>query len=162
NVYNNLAILYLARPVEYTPVIGPVCLPPFEARNFDGQLCWTAGWGKDAFGHKGEFQAILKEVDVPVQNPQTCQNLLGHVLSTPGRPYKFNARQHICAGGIAGKDACDGDGGSALVCQNQFDKKFYLAGIVAFGVGCAQPDVPGGYVNVVTFNEWIRHNTGYH
>jgi hypothetical protein len=37
-VYNNLAILKLSRPVKYTPVIAPICLPDFNIKSFDNQL----------------------------------------------------------------------------------------------------------------------------
>merc|ERR1712110_1040895 len=60
----------------------------------------------------------------------------------------------ICAGGEEGKDSCKGDGGSPLVCQ--VGGSWQLAGLVSWGVGCGQSDVPGVYVKVSEYNQWIQ------
>merc|ERR1711972_529069 len=45
----------------------------------------------------------------------------------------------ICAGGVAGKDTCKGDGGSPLVCASKEDPfTFVQAGVVAWGIGCGE------------------------
>ena len=48
-----------------------------------------------------------------------------------------------------------GDGGSPLMCRNP-DGSFTQAGIVAWGIECNLPDVPGGYVNIASFVCWIK------
>ncbi|CAI6343416.1 unnamed protein product [Macrosiphum euphorbiae] len=60
----------------------------------------------------------------------------------------------FCAGGEAGNDACQGDGGGPLVCQD--DGFFELAGLVSWGFGCGRIDVPGVYVKVSSFIGWIN------
>ena len=48
-----------------------------------------------------------------------------------------------------------GDGGSPLVCSfTNEDNVYYQAGIVAWGIGCGN-NVPGVYVNVAMFKNWI-------
>ena len=43
------------------------------------------------------------------------------------------------------------------MCRNP-DGSFTQAGIVAWGIECNLPDVPGGYVNVANFVCWIKQH----
>jgi secreted trypsin-like serine protease len=62
-------------------------------------------------------------------------------------------------GGELGKDACTGDGGSPLVCSIDSDPdRFYLSGIVAGGISCGEKDIPGLYVDVSKYHEWVDQN----
>ncbi|KAL7740142.1 hypothetical protein ACLKA6_003860 [Drosophila palustris] len=49
---------------------------------------------------------------------------------------------------------CTGDGGSPLVCSS--NGIWYVVGLVAWGIGCGQANVPGVYVNVGTYLPWIQ------
>merc|ERR1719512_113034 len=60
----------------------------------------------------------------------------------------------VCAGGVQGVDTCKGDGGAPLVCQ-QSQGSWYQAGIVSFGIGCAEKDVPAVYADVAFAACWI-------
>ncbi|XP_047111997.1 uncharacterized protein LOC124788758 [Schistocerca piceifrons] len=155
-LYNDLAVLRLASPLDLarSPHISPACLPPPGA-DFSGQRCWATGWGKDAFGDYGKYQNILKEVEVPILPFHQCQSLLQQTR------LGFDFRLHngfLCAGGEEGKDACKGDGGGPLVCER--GGVWHVAGVVSWGVGCGQRGVPGVYVNVARYNDWIRRATG--
>ena len=67
-----------------------------------------------------------------------------------------------CAGGEKGKDACEGDGGAPLVCQSE-SGLWHVVGLVAWGVDCALEDVPGVYVNIYKYIDFItqRYWAGY-
>ncbi|XP_063698233.1 uncharacterized protein LOC134829167 [Culicoides brevitarsis] len=152
---NDIAIIKFDRPVDMSqaPHIGVPCLP--DPRNdFTGKRCYTTGWGKDAFGDGGKYQNILKEVDVPVISPGQCQAQLRNTRL--GYNYNLSPAM-LCAGGEEGKDACKGDGGGPLVCEH--NNVWYLAGIVSWGIGCGHANVPGVYVKVAHFNQWINHVT---
>ena len=60
-----------------------------------------------------------------------------------------------------GKDSCGGDSGGPLACQNK-DGSWFLAGIVSFGptIGCALEGLPGVYVDVSKYIDWIYNIVG--
>ncbi|XP_021181486.3 uncharacterized protein LOC110370085 isoform X2 [Helicoverpa armigera] len=153
---NDLAILKMDHPVEWTkfPHISPACLPD-KYTDYAGQRCWTTGWGKDAFGDYGKYQNILKEVDVPILSHGQCQQQLRQTRL--GYNYELNPG-FLCAGGEEGKDACKGDGGGPLVCERS--GTWQIVGVVSWGIGCGQPGVPGVYVKVAQYLDWISQITG--
>ena len=63
----------------------------------------------------------------------------------------------LCAGGEEGKDACKGDGGGPLVCS--VGGVWHLAGIVSWGIGCGERDIPGVYVKVGARNALLYRKT---
>ncbi|KRK02429.1 uncharacterized protein LOC6535051 isoform X2 [Drosophila yakuba] len=152
---NDLAVLKLDQPVDFTknPHISPACLPD-KYSDFTGARCWTTGWGKDAFGEHGKYQNILKEVDVPILSHQQCEAQLRNTRL--GYSYKLNPG-FVCAGGEEGKDACKGDGGGPLVCDR--NGAMHVVGVVSWGIGCGQVNVPGVYVKVSAYLPWIQQIT---
>merc|ERR1711936_1527766 len=75
NLANDWALLYTTEPFELQEHIDTVCLPEPEEQ-FDGQNCFATGWGKDQFGAAGEYQVVLKEIDLPIVGHQQCQDSL--------------------------------------------------------------------------------------
>lgn len=151
---NDIALLFLDNPFVLQPHISPICLPPQNTR-FHDIRCLASGWGKDNFGKEGMVQMILKKVDLPIVSNNQCEKLM---RATPRLGHTFQlSDSFICAGGEAGKDTCKGDGGSALVCpiSGTDPQRFYQSGIVSWGIGCNQYQLPGAYVNVAKFRRWI-------
>ncbi|XP_062919000.1 transmembrane protease serine 6 [Mobula hypostoma] len=144
---NDVALLKLDQPVPLAPTICPICLPAtthvFEA----GQLCWVTGWG--ATEEKGPVEDVLQKVDVKLVDQSVCNEAYSYSI-TP---------QMICAGYPEGKkDSCQGDSGGPLVCAES-SGRWFLAGIVSFGYGCARPEYYGVYSRVTRLITWIRSVT---
>lgn len=153
-IVNTVALLLLESDFILADHIDTICLPqPGEV--FDSRECFVKGWGKDVFGAEGEYQVVMKKVEVPMVERGLCQDQLRKTRL--GRKFKLDSSL-TCAGGEEGKDACRGDGGGPLVCQRQGETgTYYQVGIIAGGIGCGEKDVPGLYADVakqVCFIDW--------
>merc|ERR1711874_629040 len=121
NLQNDFALLFVSEDFILDQHIDTACLPAAD-EIFDSATCFATGWGKDEFGAAGQYQVVLKEIDLPVVNQGVCQDKLRSTRL--GQKYKLHD-SFLCAGGIAGKDTCKGDGGSPLVCPSKYDPNTY-------------------------------------
>jgi len=164
---NTLALLFLEIDFELADHIDTICLPDYQEKFENSSDCFVKGWGKDTFGKDGQYQAVLKEVSLPVVPRDQCLTWLK--ATRLGRRFKLD-QSFLCAGGEAGKDACRGDGGGPLVCPQKDDPAHYTqvhllhkpylpsaikVGVVAWGIGCGEEDVPGVYTDVSEQVCWI-------
>ncbi|XP_054038261.1 transmembrane protease serine 9 isoform X1 [Rissa tridactyla] len=140
----DVAVLELKRPVTFTKYIQPVCLPNAGHHFPASKKCLISGWGylKEDFLVKPEF---LQKATVELLDQKLCSSLYSHALT----------ERMLCAGYLEGKiDSCQGDSGGPLVCQEP-SGKFFLAGIVSWGIGCAEARRPGVYTRVTKLRDWI-------
>ncbi|XP_009578755.1 PREDICTED: transmembrane protease serine 9, partial [Fulmarus glacialis] len=140
----DVAVLELKRPVTFTKYIQPVCLPDAGHHFPTSKKCLISGWGylREDFLVKPEF---LQKATVELLDQTLCSSLYSHVLTD----------RMLCAGYLEGKiDSCQGDSGGPLVCEEP-SGKFFLAGIVSWGIGCAEARRPGVYTRVTKLRDWI-------
>ena len=127
---NDIALLVLQSSVKMNDVIGLICLPS-QDQAYDNKNCIATGWGKNKFGRKGLYQAILKKIELPTVLFDDCEEKLRDTRL--GEDFELD-ESFMCAGGEEGKDACKGDGGSPLVCPiDGVPNQYYQAGIVTWG-----------------------------
>merc|ERR1711970_1171655 len=156
---NDFAVPFTSEDFVLSSHIDTVCLPQADEL-FDGTTCFATGWGKDKFGSAGQYQVVLKEIDLPVVSNYECQDKLRSTRL--GKRYRLHD-SFLCAGGESGKDTCKGDGGSPLVCPSKYDPNTYVqAGIVAWGVGCGEDGTPGVYASVSKAVCWIDYAMSCH
>nr|XP_046150116.1 transmembrane protease serine 5-like isoform X1 [Oncorhynchus gorbuscha] len=142
---NDIALMKLRTPLNFSDTIRPICLPQYERDLPGGTQCWISGWGytqpDDVL-----IPATLKEAPVPLISTKKCNSsCMYNGEITP---------RMLCAGFTEGKvDACQGDSGGPLVCQ--IDNVWRLVGVVSWGTGCAEPNHPGVYTKVAEFLGWI-------
>ncbi|GAB1299552.1 Transmembrane protease serine 6 [Apodemus speciosus] len=140
----DVALLQLDHPVVYSATVRPVCLPARSHFFEPGQHCWITGWGAQREG--GPSSSTLQKADVQLVPQDLCSEAY-HYQVTP---------RMLCAGYRKGKkDACQGDSGGPLVCKEP-SGRWFLAGLVSWGLGCGRPNFFGVYTRVTRVISWIQ------
>ncbi|XP_039601443.1 suppressor of tumorigenicity 14 protein homolog isoform X1 [Polypterus senegalus] len=140
----DIALLELNAAVFFNEFVQPICLPASSHFFSIENNCFVTGWG--VLMEDGELASVLQEATVKIISHNTCNKFYDDAV-TP---------RMLCAGNLhGGVDACQGDSGGPLVCQEK-GKRWFLAGIVSWGEGCARRNRPGVYTQVVKFSEWIQ------
>ncbi|XP_065368226.1 trypsin eta-like [Calliphora vicina] len=138
----DIALLHLTLDIKFNGVtIAPVKLATEVPRV--GKKAIVAGWGQ-LNENEVNFEEDIKAVQVPIIDLSLCKETYfwTDVKDT-----------EICAGYLnGGVDACQGDAGGPLLVDNE------MVGIVSWGYGCARPNNPGVYTNVVALRNWIQQN----
>ncbi|KAB7500528.1 Enteropeptidase [Armadillidium nasatum] len=149
---NDLELLKLERDVEFTDFIKPVCLPfDLRRRNFVDEKMVIIGWGDT-------FHNALRGNDVPLmaEISGVSKPLCRQAYET--EPQVPLDDTQLCAEGGT-KDACQGDSGGPLLYQDlEEHNRYFLIGIVSFGIECANPAFPGVYTFIPQFLTWITEN----
>ncbi|KAM3863994.1 trypsin-like [Diretmus argenteus] len=142
---NDMALLRLSSPVDFTDYIRPVCLAASGSVFAAGTTSWITGWGNIQSGVSLPSPARLQEVDIPIVSNSQCNSNYGGTITD----------NMVCAGLTeGGKDSCQGDSGGPMVSKD--GSRWIQSGVVSFGEGCAQPDRPGVYARVSRYESWIR------
>ncbi|CAH0723837.1 unnamed protein product, partial [Brenthis ino] len=147
---NDISLLQLNEPMDYSYAIRPVCLPKDSQNLYVGSTATVAGWGATA--ETGNWSCTLMEAQLPVLSNEQCQNT------------KYNKTKikdvMMCAGypATAHKDGCTGDSGGPLIVENA-EHAYELVGIVSWGYGCARRGYPGVYTRMTKYIDWILEIT---
>uniref|UniRef100_A0A8C5FVJ0 Si:dkey-16l2.17 n=1 Tax=Gadus morhua TaxID=8049 RepID=A0A8C5FVJ0_GADMO len=143
---SDLALVQLDGPVEWSEYVRPVCLPDTGVRFPGGRPCYVTGWGHIRQGVSLPGVGTLQEVMVPIIDQTSCRTMFS--VDADGTDVVDILSDMICAGyQEGGKDSCQGDSGGPLVCPMGNDT-WIQAGVVSFGLGCAEPNRPGVYAKV--------------
>lgn len=147
---NDLALVRLEKPVRFADNIIPICLPANDDLLI-GEFGTVAGWGR--LSEKGVLPSILQHVQVPIVSNDKCKSM----FLAAGR-HEVIPDIFMCAGYENGKkDSCQGDSGGPMVVKGK-DDRWFLAGIISWGIGCAEPNLPGVCTRISKFRDWILEN----
>ena len=69
NLANDFAVLFMKEEFSLDFNVDTVCLPQ-PGEDFDSRSCFATGWGKDQFGSSGQYQVVLKELEIPTVDRQ--------------------------------------------------------------------------------------------
>ncbi|XP_050190068.1 suppressor of tumorigenicity 14 protein-like [Myiozetetes cayanensis] len=143
----DIALLEMEMPVFFNELVQPICLPSTSRVFLYGTVCYVTGWG--AIKENSHFAKTLQEARVRIINQSVCNKLYDDLITS----------RMLCAGNLnGGVDACQGDSGGPLACTGK-GNRWYLAGIVSWGEGCARRNRPGVYTKVTALYDWIHQNT---
>ncbi|XP_072032084.1 uncharacterized protein [Amphiura filiformis] len=148
---SDIALIKLRQPVTYTDYIVPVCLPS-EMRAQEvvraGKKGFVTGWGNTA--REGvQYSRYLRKVLLTIADQQDCGTAHYEVITSN----MFCAEANTGASNRE-RDACQGDSGGPFVIRDSL--RWYLVGLVSWGIGCADPRYPGVYTRVQKFRQWIE------
>ncbi|KAF9422674.1 hypothetical protein HW555_001668 [Spodoptera exigua] len=113
-----------------------------------GENATVTGWGRLSEG--GVLPSVLQEVQVPIVSNERCKSM----FLRAGR-HEFIPDIFLCAGHErGGHDSCQGDSGGPLQVKGK-DQKYFLAGIISWGIGCGEANLPGVCTRISKFVPWI-------
>ncbi|PQK09513.1 hypothetical protein BB8028_0001g15830 [Beauveria bassiana] len=140
---NDVALLRLSPPINKSANIDFVKMPQKNSDPQEGTKT-VAGWGylREQVPVSPED---LRQVSFPLIPRDQCNQ---RVQSLTGKRITENM---ICAGNV-GQDSCSGDSGGPLIDA----QTGVLQGVVSFGFGCANQQLPGVYARVDTQLDFIQ------
>jgi len=152
----DLALLELATPLTLNgttvKALRPVTASDSAAGiDAPGVIATVSGWGTLSSGAQG-LPDVLQSVQLPIISLADASADYGQNLSADQLPAGVR--------GVGGKDSCQGDSGGPLVVTNPATGEVKLAGVVSWGIGCADPNYPGMYARVSSFFPLIDGNAG--
>ncbi|XP_069873530.1 serine protease 42-like isoform X1 [Dipodomys merriami] len=148
SVINDLALLHLLYPVNFSTTIYPICVPEEAFRVEAGTRCWVTGWGKTREG--GPRSEVLQEVDQELIHYEECNRMMQKALSSQ----KTLVMKGMLCGYLETMDSCQGDSGGPMSCE--LNKTWLQVGIVSWGVGCARKGHPGVYTDLGFYSKWVK------
>ncbi|XP_013421746.1 chymotrypsinogen A-like [Lingula anatina] len=146
---NDIALLKLSQPVQFTRYIQPACLPTVNNVFTSSDECLILGWGET----KGtrESNVLLRELRLDIIPNTNCSAMWSKYPHPGARVLPF----HICVG-VVGSETCNGDSGGHVFCKK--GDQWVTVGVSSWAVGdCDTPEFPAVYSRITSYLSWIRH-----
>ncbi|XP_053137205.1 mannan-binding lectin serine protease 2 isoform X3 [Hemicordylus capensis] len=151
---NDIALVKLNHKVPINANITPICLPEQSSR-FQvntSNIGVVAGWGKTEKRLRSRF---LMYTELEVVDPDKCKAAYAD-KSLAGKPLVLTENM-FCAGyDQGGKDSCGGDSGGALAFFDPQARKWFVGGLVSWGLDCGAAAQYGVYTKVANYAAWIE------
>ncbi|KAF2366951.1 Serine proteases trypsin domain [Trinorchestia longiramus] len=144
---HDLALVKVEEKVSFGPHVSPICLPGNDDLLI-GEMATVTGWGR--LSEHGTLPSVLQEASVPIMSNEKCRQLFLRGGRKESIPDIF-----LCAGyDNGGRDSCQGDSGGPLQVRGR-DGRYFLAGIISWGIGCAEANLPGVCTRISKFVPFI-------
>ncbi|CDW57252.1 Serine protease [Trichuris trichiura] len=137
---NDITLLKLTSPVNYTKEVSPICLPTKHTVDRALDTCFAAGWGRT---EDEPVSMVLKQTRVRIVPISYCYSIERKHRALCIREYYKRSTP------------CVGDSGGPLFCE--VDGRYFAFGSLSLApTKCAQQDGPSGlYVRMDSYHDWI-------
>lgn len=140
---DDIALLKLSAPVDFTDLIQPACLPEKSKELQPGSVITLTGWG-----NMGEVVSTerLQQILLPVISLEQCKEIF---------PFFQLFETNIClSSGKEGANACQGDSGGPVMYKEK--SKWTINGLVSWGFRDCVANKPSVNTKVSAFIDWIN------
>nr|XP_033800292.1 serine protease 53-like [Geotrypetes seraphini] len=151
---DDMALLKLLVPVQFSRAIQPICLPYSEHRFRLRSQCWATGLKNEEEGASPSSSSrFLQKVDLTLIGRKTCNCIYNsYEQAELASPAQWGV---ICGNNMDGtKGPCWGDSGGPVVCNEA--GIWFQAGLISFSIDCHLPNSPVLLTNVTSYAEWIH------
>ncbi|KAM6405822.1 serine protease 55-like [Pluvialis apricaria] len=145
---NDIALILLSAPIEFSEEKIPVCLPFMYDIN-TWQHCWVAGWGTTNGAMAVPASRVLQKVRMKLISREQCLELIPELVENV-----------LCAElEKEERGTCQVDSGGPLVCSYWNTMKWFQVGIVSWGEDCAEKPNHEILLSVYSYRGWIETET---
>ncbi|KAK2713943.1 venom protease-like [Artemia franciscana] len=143
-IFKDISLLTLPRDIQFTEKIRPICLPHIDygkTEDLRGRTAVVVGYGKPKFTEPATGR--LKEIKLPVVSLSECQLF-----------YHSRIDDNVICAGKGHKAVCHGDSGGPLMTLEK--GRYFLAGVVSYGVECERRGFPTVFQRTGAYLDWIK------
>ncbi|XP_074942637.1 serine protease 55-like [Phalacrocorax aristotelis] len=147
SMQNDIALILLSNPIEFSNEKIPICLPFIYDIN-TWQHCWVAGWGA-ASGVAAPASYVLQKARMKLISREQCLERIPQLVENV-----------LCAELERGeRGTCQVDSGGPLVCSYWNTMKWFQVGIVSWGEDCTEKPNHEILMSVYSYRGWIETET---
>lgn len=149
-VYNDIALVKLAKPVTFSRLIQPACL--WTDHNLNVSKVVGLGFGQyDLL--EGDIPNLMMKVTLDVLDGRMCEDQYGSLEKFP----RGIVDSQLCLGGNdRHADVCLADSGSPVQIRNEPGSPTYHVVALASTLLCDARESPSVYTRVASYVDWIE------
>lgn len=157
NKDHDVALVKLSDRVVFDEHVQPICLTREDDQHsslVEGQMFTIFSRGPPS---AGQISQQKHPITIPLRDSSVCQKVYKQIRIEL-------SRSQLCVGGEPGKDSCRGDSGGPLMLQqtttpttvDPLAPRWYQVGLVSMGPEQCGGTIPGIYVKLLDYLEWIE------
>ncbi|XP_008218019.2 serine protease snake-like [Nasonia vitripennis] len=155
-LYADIALIKLSKPVEFSKTVKPACLYPIP--DLEPKYLWASGYGSTSSFRlrEGMTGLNLTKARLQLTDMKHCKQVYRGVKQLP---HGIDSESQLCADDKKGgwkRDTCAGDSGVPLQWTHPSGCLQEIVAVTSFGISCAVPKMPAVYTKVSHYIDWIE------